>query len=101
MNEERKIDTEEVDGVSPPHKARVSDVQETLARKVYAGEVAGRLLSAIQLTTAAGVCAMVDLVLDGTLPAKGLVRQEACPLDAFLANRFGALFLRGTEVAAA
>ena len=33
MNEERKIATEEVDGVTAPPKARVSDVAETLARK--------------------------------------------------------------------
>lgn len=33
MNEERKIATEEVDGVTPPPKARVSDATETLARK--------------------------------------------------------------------
>jgi saccharopine dehydrogenase-like NADP-dependent oxidoreductase len=76
-------------------------VQETFARKVYAGEVAGLRLSAIQLTTAAGICTMVDLVVDGTLPAKGLVRQEECSLEQFLANRFGRLYLRGTEVAAA
>ena len=76
-------------------------VQETFARKVYAGDVAGVRLSAIQLTTAAGVCAMVDLVVDGTLPKKGLVRQEECSLDRFLDNRFGGLYRRGTEVAAA
>ena len=33
MNEERKIATEEVDGVTPPPKARVSDVMETFERK--------------------------------------------------------------------
>lgn len=33
MNEERKIATEEVDGVTPPPKARVSDVVETFERK--------------------------------------------------------------------
>ena len=33
MNEERKIATEEVDGVPPPPKARVSDVAETFERK--------------------------------------------------------------------
>ncbi len=33
MNEERKIATEEVDGVAPPPRARVSDAAETLARK--------------------------------------------------------------------
>jgi saccharopine dehydrogenase-like NADP-dependent oxidoreductase len=62
--------------------------------------VAGRHLSAIQLTTAAGVCAMVDLVRDGKLPSAGFVRQEQCSLDEFLANRFGSLYLRGQEVVA-
>jgi len=75
--------------------------QESYARKVYASDVAGRRLSAIQLTTAAGVCAMVDLVRDGTLPSSGLIHQEDCTLEQFLANRFGGLYLRGAEVAAA
>jgi len=51
--------------------------QETYARKVYAREVGGRLMSAIQLTTAAGVCAMVDLHANGQLPAAGFVRSCA------------------------
>jgi saccharopine dehydrogenase-like NADP-dependent oxidoreductase len=63
--------------------------QETFAKKIYAQEVAGKLLSAIQLTTAAGICAMVDLLLEGKLPQAGFVRQEDAPLDVFLANRFG------------
>ena len=33
MNEERRIATEEVEAVTPPPKARVSDAAETLARK--------------------------------------------------------------------
>ena len=33
MNEERKIEVEEVEGVAPPPKARVSDVVETFERK--------------------------------------------------------------------
>jgi saccharopine dehydrogenase-like NADP-dependent oxidoreductase len=63
--------------------------QETFVRKVYAKQVNGRLLSAIQLTTAAGVCAMVDLMLAGKIPDRGLVRQEQVPLELFLGNRFG------------
>lgn len=63
--------------------------QETFVRKVYGREVGGRYLSAIQLSTAAGVCAMVDLMAAGTLPRRGFVRQEAVALDDFLANRFG------------
>ena len=63
--------------------------QETFVRKVYAGRVNGRLLSAIQLTTAAGICAMLDLHREGRLPQAGFVRQEEAPLPDFLANRFG------------
>ena len=50
--------------------------QETSAKKVYAHEVEGRLMSAIQLTTASGICAMVDLHAKGQLPQTGFVRQE-------------------------
>jgi saccharopine dehydrogenase-like NADP-dependent oxidoreductase len=55
----------------------------------HGGEIQGRQLSAGQLTTAAGVCAMVDLLLAGRLPQRGFVRQEEARLDEFLANRFG------------
>jgi len=74
--------------------------QETFARKVYASEVDGQPFSAIQLTTAAGICAMADLVRQEKLPTAGFVRQEECSLDEFLANRFGSLYLRGTAVTA-
>ena len=33
MNEQRRIETEEVEGVTPPPKARVADARETLERK--------------------------------------------------------------------
>lgn len=65
------------------------------ARKIYSAEMAGEQWSAIQLTTAAGVCTMVDLRREGTLPVRGWVKQEEVPLPQFLANRFGALFAGG------
>ena len=74
--------------------------QETFARKVYSSEVDGEPFSAIQLTTAAGICAMADLVRLEKLPTAGFVRQEQCSLEEFLANRFGSLYLRGTAVSA-
>jgi saccharopine dehydrogenase-like NADP-dependent oxidoreductase len=64
--------------------------QESFAKKVYSKTVDDRLYSAIQITTAAGVCAMVDLVREGVLPDRGFVRQEDADLERFLANRFGA-----------
>ena len=63
--------------------------QESYAKKIYARELDGKLWSAIQLTTAAGICAMVDLHRDGKLPARGFIRQEQANLADFLANRFG------------
>lgn len=63
--------------------------QETWVRKVYAKKVKGKLLSAIQLTTAAGVCAMVDLMVSGKIADCGLIRQEDVFLEMFTGNRFG------------
>jgi saccharopine dehydrogenase-like NADP-dependent oxidoreductase len=63
--------------------------QESYAKKIYAKEIRGHLMSAIQITTAAGICAMVDLMFDGQLPQQGFVRQEMCDLAPFLKNRFG------------
>lgn len=63
--------------------------QETYAKKIYSQEINGQLLSAIQITTASGICAMVDMVVQGKLPQRGLVRQEQASLGEFLANRFG------------
>lgn len=66
--------------------------QESMARKIYSRELGGRQYSAIQLTTAAGVCAMVDLLRGGELPDSGFVRQEDADYGAFIANRFGQIF---------
>jgi saccharopine dehydrogenase-like NADP-dependent oxidoreductase len=66
--------------------------QETWAKKIYSQRVNGELLSAIQLTTAAGICTMVDLLTQGKLPQRGLVRQEQTRLPDFLANRFGRFY---------
>ncbi len=66
--------------------------QITDARKVYHGEFRGQNLSAIQITTAAGICAVLDLHVAGKLPRQGFVRQEQIALSDFLANRFGSSY---------
>jgi len=58
-------------------------------------------LGAIQLTTAAGCVAMVELFLSGKLPAKGFVRQEDATLDGFLSTRAGSLLSEGIRHAEA
>jgi saccharopine dehydrogenase-like NADP-dependent oxidoreductase len=65
-------------------------VQMTDARRVYHQPIGGENWSAIQITTAASVCAVLDLFVAGRLPRRGFVRQEQVELDEFLANRFGA-----------
>jgi saccharopine dehydrogenase-like NADP-dependent oxidoreductase len=64
-------------------------VQITDARKAYHKPISGENWSAIQVTTAAGVCAVIDLFVTGHLPRQGFVRQEQVDFDTFLANRFG------------
>lgn len=67
-------------------------LQETYAKKVYAGTVAGEDMSAIQITTAAGICTLLDLLVSGKLRRQGFVRQEEVALADFLANRFGRVY---------
>ncbi len=63
--------------------------QESYANKTYSQDISGTRWSAIQITTAAGVCTMVDLMREGALPDRGFLRQEDVSLEAFLGNRFG------------
>jgi saccharopine dehydrogenase-like NADP-dependent oxidoreductase len=69
-------------------------VQETYANKIYSRDVDGRTLSAIQITTAAAICTVLDLLADGKLPAQGFIRQEDIPLKVFLENRFGQVYAK-------
>ncbi len=73
-----------VTGWKDGHLLQVSD-----ARKIYHKDIAGEHWSAIQVTTAAGICAVVDLHREGKLPKKGFVKQEQVTLGDFLVNRFG------------
>ncbi|MET0334427.1 MAG: saccharopine dehydrogenase family protein [Rhizobacter sp.] len=66
--------------------------QETYARKIYSQVWGGRLRSAIQVTTASSLCAMLDLLATGRLPQVGFVRQEDVALADFLGNRFGQVY---------
>jgi len=69
-------------------------VQETYANKIYSRDVDGRTLSAIQITTAAAICTVLDLLASGQLPQSGFVRQEDILLKVFLENRFGQVFAK-------
>jgi saccharopine dehydrogenase-like NADP-dependent oxidoreductase len=73
-------------------------VQEVFARKIFADRSEANPLSAIQITTAAGICAAVDVFREGRLPQRGFIRQEEVALPDFLANRFGAAYQQSRQV---
>ncbi|MBL9150748.1 MAG: saccharopine dehydrogenase NADP-binding domain-containing protein [Phycisphaerae bacterium] len=65
-----------------------------LTERTYAKTVFHRIIdqenwSGIQITTAAGVCAVLDLLLTGKIQAKGFVRMEQINYEDFITNRFG------------
>jgi saccharopine dehydrogenase-like NADP-dependent oxidoreductase len=55
-------------------------------------EIAGRPWRAISWTTAASACAVVEMVSNGSLPARGFLKQEEIPLQAFLKTSNGRLY---------
>ena len=69
--------------------------EENYVNKVYPQVVAGRLWSAIQVTTAAGICSVMDTVLTGGSAHSGFIAQEEFSLQDILNNRFGAVYAHG------
>jgi saccharopine dehydrogenase-like NADP-dependent oxidoreductase len=69
--------------------------EENYVNKIYPQVIAGRLWSAIQVTTAAGITAVVDLVLASPRKYKGFVAQEQFSLPEILDNRFGQYYAPG------
>jgi saccharopine dehydrogenase-like NADP-dependent oxidoreductase len=69
--------------------------EENYVNKVYPQIIAGRLWSAIQVTTAAGVCAVADLVIRDPDQHRGFVTQESFRLKDVLDNRFGRFYAHG------
>jgi saccharopine dehydrogenase-like NADP-dependent oxidoreductase len=67
-------------------------LQDTYARKIYSHVLAGKMRSAIQITTASSLCAMLDMLSQGRLPGAGFVKQEDVRLADFLGNRFGRVY---------
>lgn len=66
-------------------------IEENYVKKVYPQTIAGLIWSAIQVTTASGVCSVVDLILSPNQDKKyqGFVAQERFTLEEITNNRFG------------
>ncbi|MEZ5561053.1 MAG: saccharopine dehydrogenase C-terminal domain-containing protein [Pseudomonadales bacterium] len=61
-------------------------------RSYYPLRIGEQRWRAIAWTTASSVCAVIEMVSAGLLPAKGFLRQESIPLEAFLATSNGARY---------
>jgi saccharopine dehydrogenase-like NADP-dependent oxidoreductase len=66
--------------------------EENYVKKIYPQCIKGKLWSAIQVTTASSLCAVVDLVLTAPEQYKGFITQESFPLQDVIDNRFGASY---------
>lgn len=64
-------------------------LEESYVKKVYPQKIAGKLWSSIQITTAAGICSVMDVVLENRARFHGFVTQESLTLEEVTRNRFG------------
>ena len=64
-------------------------VERTWWRRVGSQMIGEHAFTGIELSTAAGVAGPLHLLLDGHIPAKGLVKLESIALHDFLATPFG------------
>ena len=69
--------------------------EENYVNKVYPQTVGGRLWSAIQITTASGICSILDIVLSNPGEYQGFIAQEQFRLADVLENRFGNFYAHG------
>lgn len=63
--------------------------EETYVKKIYPQRIGGTLWTAIQVSTAASICAVVDIILKKTPIPFGNVKQESILLSELMGNPFG------------
>jgi saccharopine dehydrogenase-like NADP-dependent oxidoreductase len=73
-------------------------IQRSFVKKIYASTVGDKPLSAIQLSTAAGLAAVLELYSKGLIE-HGFVKQESVDLDQFFQTQWGARAYRQHPVA--
>lgn len=66
--------------------------EKSYVKKIYPQVICGLKWSAIQVSTAAGMCAVVDLVMGQENEYKGMILQETFKLADVLKNHFGSYY---------
>ena len=67
-------------------------VREEFVRSYFPRKIKTRVWKAISWTTASSVCAVIDLVSQGSLPSQGFLKQEDISLELFLNTPTGQFF---------
>lgn len=85
------------DDVVYVHAAVEGWINDNLQRKefvraYYPEEIDGEMYRAISWTTAAGICAVIEMVSNGSLPSTGFIKQEDVPFDKFLETKPGQMY---------
>lgn len=71
----------------------IGKIDGVLQEKTYCRKIQGQgKFSAIQITTAAGVCSVLELYLKNKIKRKGLISQESIGWDDFLETDFGKVY---------
>jgi len=68
--------------------------REEFVEAYYPIKISGQIWRAISWTTAASICAVVEMVANGTLPDHGFIKQEDISFDAFLETRNGSFYTK-------
>lgn len=70
-------------------------IEENFLARIYPQTITGFKWSAIQITTASSICAVVDIVLSNPKHYHGFIHQETIPFSTFIQNRFSSCFRQG------
>ena len=72
----------------------IGEIDGILQEKTYLKKIYGDdKFSAIQITTASGVCSVLAMYLDGKIESKGFVKQELVSWDDFIDNKYGQVYI--------
>jgi len=69
-------------------------VEKTWWRKINGVHIGGSYFTGIEVSTAAGLCGVLHLLLDGRLPQEGFVNMEHVRYRDFMASPFGRYYQR-------
>ena len=72
----------------------IGEIDGILQEKTYFKRIYGdEKFSAIQLSTASGVCSVLDMYIEGKIETTGFVKQESVSWEDFVDNSYGKVFL--------